>query len=191
LDKLIAVNGNKDIDLLHKLAQRDSSAIEQIYREYYPVIRHMVIQHQGMEEDVADVFQEAMYILYQKSTDPDFALTCQIKTYLYAICKNIWLKTLTKKRGSPIQYIENEQDIQYWDDAEEHFERQRQFDQMSKAMDQLGEPCKSLIESFYIHKKPMHEIAITFNYTNADNAKNQKYKCLMRLKKLFFSGTDK
>jgi len=30
------------------------------------------------------------------------------------------------------------------------------------------------------------EIAHRFGYTNADNAKNQKYKCLMRLKKLFF-----
>jgi len=31
----------------------------------------------------------------------------------------------------------------------------------------------------------MVEIAAGFGYTNADNAKNQKYKCLMRLKKLF------
>jgi hypothetical protein len=33
----------------------------------------------------------------------------------------------------------------------------------------------------------MQELAAAFGYTNADNAKNQKYKCLMRLKKLFFS----
>jgi hypothetical protein len=33
----------------------------------------------------------------------------------------------------------------------------------------------------------MQEIAASFGYTNADNAKNQKYKCLMRLKKLFFT----
>ena len=32
----------------------------------------------------------------------------------------------------------------------------------------------------------MSEIAKEFGYTNADNAKNQKYKCLMRLKKIFF-----
>jgi len=31
----------------------------------------------------------------------------------------------------------------------------------------------------------MVEIAGDFGYTNADNAKNQKYKCLMRLKKIF------
>jgi hypothetical protein len=29
------------------------------------------------------------------------------------------------------------------------------------------------------------EIAGDFGYTNADNAKNQKYKCLMRLKRIF------
>jgi len=33
----------------------------------------------------------------------------------------------------------------------------------------------------------MNDIAKQFGYTNADNAKNQKYKCLMRLKKLFFA----
>jgi hypothetical protein len=38
-----------------------------------------------------------------------------------------------------------------------------------------------------MQKKGMQEIADDFGYTNADNAKTQKYKCLMRLKKLFFS----
>jgi hypothetical protein len=53
-------------------------------------------------------------------------------------------------------------------------------------MSSLGEPCKSLLEAYYLQKKSMLEIAGDFGYTNADNAKNQKYKCLMRLKKLFF-----
>jgi hypothetical protein len=52
----------------------------------------------------------------------------------------------------------------------------------------LGEPCRSLIDAFYLQKKSMTDIASFFGYTNADNAKNQKYKCLMRLKKLFFSA---
>jgi hypothetical protein len=57
---------------------------------------------------------------------------------------------------------------------------------MEKAINNLGEPCKSLLEAFYMQKKNMQEIAASFGYTNPDNAKNQKYKCLMRLKKLFF-----
>ena len=58
---------------------------------------------------------------------------------------------------------------------------------MDVAISKLGEPCKSLIEAFYLQKKNMQEIADDFGYTNADNAKNQKYKCLMRLKKIFFT----
>jgi hypothetical protein len=58
---------------------------------------------------------------------------------------------------------------------------------MGKSILGLGEPCKSLLHAFYIEKKSMQEIAGSFGYTNAENAKTQKYKCLMRLKKIFFS----
>ena len=58
---------------------------------------------------------------------------------------------------------------------------------MDRSLNSLGEPCKSLLEGYYLNKKGMQELASQFGYTNADNAKNQKYKCLMRLKKLFFA----
>mgnify|MGYP003292752002 FL=1 len=58
---------------------------------------------------------------------------------------------------------------------------------MERAINSLGEPCKSLLEAYYMQKRTMQDIAAGFGYTNADNAKNQKYKCLMRLKKLFFA----
>jgi hypothetical protein len=58
---------------------------------------------------------------------------------------------------------------------------------MDRALNSLGEPCKSLLEGYYLKKMDMAALANEFGYTNADNAKNQKYKCLMRLKKLFFS----
>jgi DNA-directed RNA polymerase specialized sigma24 family protein len=65
--------------------------------------------------------------------------------------------------------------------------RNADFAIMERALGSLGAPCKGLLEAYYLQKKDMTEIAEAFGYTNADNAKNQKYKCLMRLKKLFFS----
>ena len=73
------------------------------------------------------------------------------------------------------------------EDLEQHDKLTQQYLTMRTAMGKIGEPCKSLIEAFYVHRKNMHEIASFFGYTNADNAKNQKYKCLVRLKKLFFA----
>jgi DNA-directed RNA polymerase specialized sigma24 family protein len=73
------------------------------------------------------------------------------------------------------------------EDLEEHEKKDQEFVMLEKAIGSLGEPCKSLIEAFYIQKRNMQDIASQFGYTNADNAKNQKYKCLMRLKKIFFA----
>lgn len=80
-----------------------------------------------------------------------------------------------------------EETVPVEDDLEIHEKKNADFAIMERALGSLGEPCKSLIEAYYIHKKGMTEIAEEFGYTNADNAKNQKYKCLMRLKKLFFA----
>ena len=73
------------------------------------------------------------------------------------------------------------------EEIEDHEKLNVEFSMMEKAINSLGEPCKSLLEAFYLRKKTMQEIAANFGYTNPENAKNQKYKCLMRLKKLFFS----
>jgi hypothetical protein len=58
------------------------------------------------------------------------------------------------------------------------------------AIEQLGEPCRTLLEDFYMGNLTMEQISEKFGYTNADNAKNQKYKCLQRLKKIFFDGKN-
>jgi len=73
------------------------------------------------------------------------------------------------------------------DELDIHDQRNAEFEMMEQAINHLGEPCKSLIEAYYLQKQNMQDIASRFGYTNADNAKNQKYKCLMRLKKIFFT----
>jgi len=65
-------------------------------------------------------------------------------------------------------------------------EREQNLNRMQESIGQLGEPCKTLLTDFYMARLGMDEIADKFGYTNADNAKNQKYKCLQRLKKIFF-----
>ena len=77
-------------------------------------------------------------------------------------------------------FVEVEEDLAAADEQEE------KFNKMGEALCLLGEPCKTLLEDFYIQDLSMQTITEKLGYTNADNTKNQKYKCLMRLKKLFF-----
>jgi RNA polymerase sigma factor (sigma-70 family) len=180
-------NNQKEQELIKGLALDDKTAIETIYKDNYGLIQNLVINNSGSEDDAKDVFQEAFIVLYEKSKSGVFELNCQIRTYIYAVSKRLWLKRLQNR--SRYDLIENgaEEAVIVEDDMVLHETRNTQFGMMEHAMTMIGEPCKSLLEAYYIGKQNMQEIAEAFGYTNADNAKNQKYKCLMRLRKLFFA----
>ena len=177
----------QELQLLKGLALSDKHSIETIYRENYSMIQYFVINNNGSADDARDIFQEAMVVLYEKSKDTTFSLNCQIKTYVYSICRRLWLKRLQQLNKYSIQVESLEETVSVEDEMEEHEKRDNNFTLMDHAMSKIGEPCKSLLDAYYLQKKSMQDIAANFGYTNADNAKTQKYKCLIRLKKLFFA----
>ena len=173
--------------LLKGLVNNDSKAIDTIYKDNFSMVQAFILNNNGTYDDARDIFQEAMITLYEKAKSESFVLTCQIKTYVYSVCRRLWLKRLQQMGRFVVQSESLEETVPVEEDLEVHEKRNADFAIMERSLNSLGEPCKSLLESYYIHKKGMTEISAEFGYTNADNAKNQKYKCLMRLKKLFFA----
>lgn len=178
-------------ELLEGLARNDRKAVEALYKQNYSMVQSFILNNNGSSDDARDIFQEAMIVLYEKAKTGNLELNCQIKTYLYSVCRRLWLKRLQQLQrfGAPVESLEDVVPVE--EELEEHDRKNEAFTVMEKALSHLGEPCKSLLESYYIQKKQMLDIAAEFGYTNADNAKNQKYKCLMRLKKLFFAQYKK
>lgn len=151
------------------------------------MVQSFILNNNGSYDEARDIFQEAMIALYEKAQTESFVLTCQIKTYIYSICRRLWLKRLQQLGRYTTQVDSMEETVAVSEDLEAHEKRNVEFAIMDRALNSLGEPCKSLLEGYYLKKMDMNALAREFGYTNADNAKNQKYKCLMRLKKLFFS----
>ncbi|MEO5682112.1 MAG: sigma-70 family RNA polymerase sigma factor [Chitinophagaceae bacterium] len=174
-------------ELLKGLAKSDKKAAETIYTNNYNMVQALIINNNGSADDARDIFQETMIVLYEKARSGTFELNCQLKTYIYSVSRRLWLKRLQQlqKYGGRLENMEETVPVE--EDMDNHQQLNDQFKAMEKSMLNLGEPCKSLIEAYYLQKRNMTEIAGSFGYTNADNAKNQKYKCLMRLKKLFFA----
>lgn len=179
-------DGNEQL-LLKGLANDDAKAIDTLYKTHFGMVQAFILNNNGTYDDARDIFQEAVIALYEKAKNESFVLTCQLKTYLYSICRRLWLKRLQQMGRYGMQVESLEETVPVEEDLEMHERRNAEFAIMDRALKSLGEPCKSLLEAYYLQKKDMQEIAGLFGYTNADNAKNQKYKCLMRLKKLFFA----
>lgn len=181
-----------DSMIIEGMLAGDQQAFEQLYETCFPRIMGMIVRNSGTEDEAKDVFQEAVCVLYDKILAGDFTLSSQLHTYLYSVCKRLWLKQLkfSERWVSDEGLPENEAAIE--EDLELHWMKEAQFDRMKVALARLGEPCKSILIDFYVNGMSMQEICEKFNYTNPDNAKNQKYKCLQRLKKLFFEvGNNK
>lgn len=176
-------------EIIKGIIEGNNRVINRIYKLYYPSVARMIVSNNGNNDEAKDIFQEAVMVLYDKLSQSNFELNCKLNTFLYAVSRRLWLKQLSRKgHSSKTSDISDFEDIlQVEEDITQHHEVEKNFDLMDQAMNQLGEPCKTLLEDFYIKNLSMNEITDKFGYTNSDNAKSQKYKCLQRLKKLFFT----
>ena len=182
------MENTKDLELtlVEGLKSGDRIALKHIYSTYYPLIESLVIKNDGSELEAKDIFQESVILLYEKFQQEGFELRCSTKTFLYAISKRLWLKRWNEKKTKVLdtEIVSEPSDLS---EVYAAYELQEvHYENMKSALTQLGEPCATILSDFYIHDLSMEEIARKFSYTNAQNAKNQKYKCLQRLKKMFF-----
>jgi DNA-directed RNA polymerase specialized sigma24 family protein len=98
---------NIEQQLLTHLAAGDHKATSQIYKQHFPYYKWLVSKTGGSQSDAADLFQEAMVVLFGKAQEKEFRLTCSIGTYLMAVSKHLWYKRLQKQSRDPVFLKEN------------------------------------------------------------------------------------
>jgi len=175
-----------DREVVLGILNNSEEALNKLYTGYFPMVLQFILNNNGDEDDAKDVYQEGIIVLYNKIKSGNFELTSKLKTFIYSVCRRIWLKKLSQNSRKTKDVSDFDDIISVEVDLEEHEEKDQRFEKMQSALLNLGEPCKTIIQDFYINNLSMQDICEKFGYTNTDNAKTQKYKCLQRLKKLFF-----
>jgi RNA polymerase sigma factor (sigma-70 family) len=179
-----------DDQFIDGLRNGNNEILSALYKKYYNVVLKFIVNNSGTEEAAQDIYQESVIVLYEAAQKPGFELHCQLQTFIYSIAKRLWLKQL-RKNSKTLLFREDDDSelVDVSPELNDHETKDREIEKMNKSLRELGEPCATLIRDFYVRKMNMDEIADKFGYTNADNAKNEKYKCLQRLKKHFFNKT--
>lgn len=175
-----------EVELLAKVSSGDNAAVSRLYRLHYPAVAHYIVSNQGDDDEAAEIYQQSFIILFEKLQEPGFQLQSSAGTFLYAVAKNLWLAKLKERRRFKVNSDELELEAGNDElDFQKILARERDLDNLELSVELMGEPCKSLLRAFYHEAKSMEQIAEMMGYTNADNAKNQKYKCLLRLRRIF------
>jgi RNA polymerase sigma factor (sigma-70 family) len=171
-----------DSEIIAGLQSQNQVIIKYIYKKYFQQIRFMVSSNSGSQMDAEDVFQDALVIIFQKIRSGELRLVCAFSTYLYAICRNIWLQKLDK-HASHLEYkdymdLDNLEDTQ---NTESHYEDNERFKLFQQHFLQLNEDDQKVLKLF-LKKIPLAEIATIMGYKSYAYAKVRKYICKEKLK---------
>lgn len=161
----------------------DHQALKQLYKDNYSRIERFVMNRGGRRSDAKDIFQETVIIFYVNALKPDFKLTSTLSTFLHGIAKNRLRKELGKK-GKTLSLNEDILNLLVDIPDESFLEVDKKEQVIIETLEEIGPRCKSILYEYYFYKKSMKEIAKAMDYTNAANARNQKYRCKEELKKL-------
>ena len=136
-------------------------------------------------DEILDVYQDAVIVLYNNSRRSDFQLTCSVQTYLNSICRNQVLKRLPNSRKL-VRADDYEEGITDWMEEYDQ-ERERKIVAIENALLELESakgPCFGLLRGFYFLKRSMNILADELGFSNEDSAKSQKSKCMKKLKEI-------
>ena len=166
------------------LRLRSDLIIRYIYQEYFPMIKYLITNNNGNEEDAEDVFQDGLVVVFKKIRARELVLTCSFRTYLYSVCRNLWLTKLKKRNRYVSEFSDYEdfEQIAYTKNQQQDEAEQEKFGLYQKHFYTLGEDCKKVLLLF-MKKMPLKQIASEMGYKTENYAKTRKYLCKEELKR--------
>jgi len=168
--------------LVEGLKNRDINVIKYLYKKFYREIFVMVSSNSGSKMDAEDIFHDALIILYQKISQDNLKFSCSFNTYLFSVCRHLWLQKLNKKLKMCELTPSAEQDV--WEDGhdlKEHLKESEKYSLFCQHFCKLS-PDEQKVLKLYMNKTPAREIAEIMGYKSDKYAKFRKYLCKEKLK---------
>ena len=177
-----------DDELIRMIRDGHNEGFTSIYEYHKEYCMNFMKSKYSDHDEIQDIFQDAVLVLYEKVQDSDFRLTCSIQTYLNSICRNQVLVRL-QKSGRFVQksedgaedYIENISDWFEDPDGVNH-DRVKTIQDVLLLMKSNSSKCYDMLVRFWYKRQSMARIAIDLGFKDDVSAKSQKAKCQRQLK---------
>jgi RNA polymerase sigma factor (sigma-70 family) len=175
---------NEEAKLLNALRNGDDHALVDLFHQNRKSIASLVIRNHGTENDVEDVLQEALVVLWERIHHGSFEYQAKLSTFIYATAKNIWFRYLSRHRRELSLSDETFEVADKESTPLEELEENERVQAIQQAMEQIGNPCHDLLLLYYWEELSMEEIALRLDFANADTVKSKKYQCKKALERL-------
>lgn len=164
-------NKISDIDIITGVRNQDDKVLNWLYDNYFQSVRNHVLNNSGSDDDVSDVFQDAIIVLYNQITEDKLRLTSDLKGYFFGIARNVWNSQLRKKQKT----IELEFDLP--DEEETEDQSDPTLERIISRVFQRLKPDQQMILNLFSDGYSYEEIAMKLNLKNEVYARRKKYLC--------------
>jgi len=167
-------------EILDGIRDKNNDILTFVYKEYYPFIKKYILNNNGNKQDAEDIFQETIVMIYRKVEEGQFSLDCSLKTYIYSVCRILWLKELEMRKllrkdnlepkkmdELDVEYLPEDSDLEKKNLIQEHVLR-------------LDENCRQILTLFY-DGASMEEITEIIGTKSTLYTKFIKFKCKEKL----------
>lgn len=175
-----------DVQIIEEIKSGNSELLSRLYEDHRKEFCLWLIKQYGSQmDDALEVYQETIIALFENITSGKLQeLNSSLKTYLFSIGKNKYL-SMARKRG---RNVGSEGHLEVIKDGADELEEVKIKDErltlVEASLKKLGDHCRQLLTMYYYEKLSMERIMKRLDYKNANTAKNQKYKCMQKLRKL-------
>ncbi len=156
-------------------------AFRYFYQQYFGLIESLIVTNSGQKEQVPDIFHDALIVLFNKAKQPGFSIGSTLKTYLYSICRNLWLMKLrSAKRNVELQ--DQHEQIELDHNQLDTLEVNEKRTLLLSLLSEMGEECQRILELFYFRKMKIKQIQQNLSLVSEQVTKNKKGKCLKKIR---------
>jgi len=167
-------------EILDGLRSRDTNVLDFIYKSFFQQIKSFINRNSGTDEDAQDIYQDAILVIYQKIKNDNLTLNCSFITYLYSVCRLLWLKQLEIRKKS-LEYMEDSGKIvELDDDILKLYNSNERYLIYQDHFKKLSQSCQKILE-LYIARIQLKEIANILGYKSDQYVKKRKHQCKEKL----------
>jgi DNA-directed RNA polymerase specialized sigma24 family protein len=159
-----------------RVPEERTQVFTQLYEEVFPKVAKFVANRGGTFDDTKDIFQDALVILYEKSTQGNVLESPE--RYLVGIAKHLWIRKFNDNHKK-VGLDEMEKSITIPEDYYEPTENR-----LVSLLELTGRKCLSLLRAFYYDSLPLEQIKTAFGFSTTHSVSAQKFKCIEKMRNI-------
>ena len=155
-----SARGEREADLLARIADGDRGAFAELYRRYYPRLFRFLMRMTGRPEVAEEVLDDVMVVVWRRA--PRFERRARVSTWIFGIAYRQGLRALRRRHRGPGAAARVDLDserLPSGESPERDLARRARADRVARALAALPPKQRAVVELSYYNELSYPEIA--------------------------------